>query len=181
MTKPILKPHHLPQIERLDEKATNAADHVKLMKIAQLVAKRSACTRAKVGALILFTTGEMFVGWNKNPTGQPCECEKGKTVSDVIHAEIDAINHAYTAGFETNGATLYVTRQPCINCARAIVEAGITHVYYRDSDDKSDGLELLAAHGVKVDSGWLAGQRDPLIEPTLMQKIQASWLARWSV
>ena len=153
-------------------------NHIDFMRLAEAEAKNSVCKRAQVGAVVANRYGDYAAGHNHN-NGNECECEQGKTLPDVVHAEAAALSAAWPA-FYPVGSTLYVTRQPCINCARLIVEAGIERVFYRDADDKKDGLELLAAHGVKVDSGWIAGQHEPLIEPTLMQKIQASWLARWS-
>ena len=157
--------------------------HIEMMRLAEAEAKKSVCKRAQVGAVHWADDGHVSYCYNFNADrdnfGGCCEGEDGKTLSSVLHAEAVAIGLS-DAGYHSGG-TLYVTRQPCINCASLIVSAGIEQVFYRDADDKTDGLELLAEHGVLLDSGWIAGQREPLIEPTLMQKIQASWLARWSV
>lgn len=152
-------------------------NHIEMMRLAEKEALKSVCKRAQVGAVVANRYGDYAAGHNHN-NGNECECEKGKTLADVMHAEDAAIMNAWPA-FYPVGATLYVTRQPCIKCARLIVEAGIERVFYRDADDKTDGLELLVEHGVKVDSGWIQGQSKPLIEPDLMQKIQDRWLARW--
>lgn len=154
--------------------------HIEMMRLADDVAKKSVCKRAQVGAVWFCADGDIYSGFNHNPDGRSCECEHGKTMPQVIHAEAAAIEKNINVDDRPAG-TLYVTRQPCIKCARFVVEVGIEQVFYRDADDKTDGLELLAAHGVLVDSGWIAGQSKPLLEPTLMQKIQASWLARWSI
>lgn len=154
-------------------------NHVEFMRLAEAEAKNSVCKRAQVGAAWHCLDGDIHVGHNNND-GQCCEGEDGRTLPTVTHAECMALE-ANLFLDEQPGGTLYVTRQPCVKCARLIVEAGISQVFYRDTDDKADGLELLAEHGVLVDCGWIAGQRDPLIEPSLMEKIQASWLARWSV
>lgn len=155
--------------------------HIEMMLLAEAEAKNSVCKRAQVGAIHWAADGHVSYGHNFNADrdnfGGCCEGEDGTTLSSVLHAEAVALVLVKVGHC---GGTLYVTRQPCINCARLIVEAGISQVFYRDTDDKTDGLELLAAHGVKVDSGWIQGQSKPLIEPDLMQKIQDSWFARWS-
>ena len=157
--------------------------HIVMMQLAEAEAKKSLCKRAQVGAVAVAVNGRVSAGHNHN-NGKCCESDNGKTLATVVHAEAAAMQMLPNSIARPNikgWQTLYVTRQPCIKCARLIVETGIAQVFYRDADDKTDGLELLAAHGVKVDSGWIAGQREPLIEPSLMQKIQASWLARWAV
>lgn len=158
-------------------------NHIDFMRLAEAEAKNSACKRAQVGAVHWADCGHVGYGFNANYDPKNfngcCEGADGKTLQTVLHAEAVALMFVEVELGKNTGGTLYVTRQPCINCARLIVSAGIDWVFYRDADDKTDGLELLAAHGVKVDSGWIAGQYEPVIEQTLMQKIQASWFARW--
>lgn len=140
--------------------------HIEIMRLAESVAKQSVCKRAQVGAVVMTKHGGQYTGKNHN-YGRTCECEKGKTLLGVVHAEADVLSKAVgLTGDNASGGVLYVTRQPCIRCARLIVEAGIHAVYYRDADDKMDGLEYLRAHGVEVDSGWIQGQ------------IQQSWAER---
>lgn len=158
-------------------------NHIDFMRLAEAEAKNSVCKRAQVGAVHWADGGHVGYGFNANYDPKNfngcCEGANGKTLQTVLHAEAVALMFVEVELGKNTGGTLYVTRQPCINCARLIVSAGIDWVFYRDADDKTDGLELLAAHGVKVDSGWIAGQYEPVIEQTLMQKIQASWFARW--
>ena len=151
--------------------------HIEMMQLAERVALQSVCKRAQVGAVVRYTTwqgcvGDMWTvaqGYNKRPCGGQCEGADGRTLPDVIHAEAMAIEAALDAveceflpdGVDEGGmfdSALYVTRQPCIDCARLIVDADIHAVYYRDSDDKTDGLEYLRAHGVELDSGWITGR-----------------------
>lgn len=137
-------------------------NHVEMMRLAESVALQSVCKRAQVGAVVVTVMGKAYTGWNLNahdPSGC-CEDENGKTLPDVIHAE----DHALGFVDDGDGVAIYVTRQPCINCARLIVGAGIGAVYYRDADDKTDGIEHLLAHGVFVSSAWLVGE---------------SWAERW--
>ena len=140
--------------------------HIEMMQLAERVARQSVCKRAQVGAVAVTKHGGRYTGYNHN-RGYCCEGADGRTLSTVIHAEADLLLSASGfSGGNARAATLYVTRQPCIRCARLIVDAGIHAVYYRDPDDKTDGLEYLRAHGVEVDSGWIQGQ------------IQQSWAER---
>ncbi len=140
-------------------------NHVEMMRLAESVALQSVCKRAQVGAVLAHhLDGDRYVGWNLRPCGGDCEGEDGRTLPDVIHAEVDVINSAYTYQADLGGWAIYVTRQPCIRCARLIVTAGVEAVYYRDADDKTDGIEHLVAHGVFVSSAWLVGE---------------SWADRW--
>ena len=133
-------------------------NHIEMMRLAEQVAKQSVCKRAQVGAVVMTKHGGQYTGKNHN-YGRTCECEKGKTLLGVVHAEADVLSKAVgLTGDNAGGGVLYVTRQPCIRCARLIVDAGIHAVYYRDADDKTDGLEYLRAHGVEVDSGWITGR-----------------------
>lgn len=133
--------------------------HIEMMHLAESVALRSVCKRAQVGAALSHPQdGDRYVGWNMRPCGGCCEGWDGRTLPDVTHAEDMAIHGAYTYQDDLNGWTLYVTRQPCIHCARLITAAGIKSVYYRDKDDKDWGLRWLTWHGVEVDGGWIMGR-----------------------
>lgn len=147
--------------------------HIDMMRLAERVALQSICKRAQVGAVVVDWLGWWKTkGYNHNAGGAVdcCEGADGKTLPDVIHAEAVAIGHAVQkyAG-SVNRATLYVTRQPCIDCARLITQAGIVKVYYRDGHKNDWGLRWLTWHGVEVDSGWILGQ------------VQNSWADRWQV
>jgi len=142
-------------------------NHVEMMRLAESVALRSVCKRAQVGVVLAHPKdGDRYFGWNYRPTSDNgwksfdgcCEDDDGKTLPDVLHAEYVAISKAMTYQDNLNGWTMYVTRQPCIDCAKLIVNSGVEAVYYRDADDKTDGLEWLDQNGVHVDSGWILGQ-----------------------
>ena len=153
-------------------------NHLEMMRLAEKVALQSVCKRAQVGAVVVSSFGAyQSLGWNRvagDIDGEECcEDEDGKTRPDVIHAEMVAI-HKSAYIFAIRGATLYVTRQPCINCARAIVNAGIKTVYYRDADDKTDGIEHLLAHGVTVDSRWIKWQ----MRAQTLERVQGTWAER---
>ena len=116
--------------------------------LAEAQARLSRCTRRRVGAVIVHPVGWTFLGYNRALDGGPCECEQGVTRSSVVHAEQAAIWSA--RGVDLSGSVLYVTHQPCINCAALIVSRGIRAVHYRDPDDKTDGLQTLLDAGVKA-------------------------------
>ena len=134
-------------------------NHIEIMQMAEGQATLSVCKRAQVGAVIEWADGTYSFGYNQHCDDPQACCEgaDGRTLPDVIHAERDAIEWL-AEPCKQSGSVLYVARQPCIRCARLIVDAGIHAVYYRDSDDKTDGLEYLRAHGVEVDSGWITGR-----------------------
>ena len=134
-------------------------NHIEMMRLAESVAKQSVCKRAQVGAVIEWADGTYSFGYNQHCDDPQARCEgaDGRTLPTVVHAERDAIEWL-AEPCKQSGSVLYVTRQPCIDCARLIVDAGIHAVYYRDADDKKEGLEYLRSRGVQVDSGWITGQ-----------------------
>ena len=134
-------------------------NHLEFMRMAETEALKSVCKRAQVGAVVVVSKPSgwvsSFVGHNHNG-GQCCEDESGKSVGTVVHAEAAALEGLQHC--KPHLATLYVTRQPCLDCAKLIVDSGIKQVYYRDQDDKNDGLQWLDDHGVSFDSRWKDGQ-----------------------
>ncbi len=125
------------------------------MNIAHEVAKRSTCERAQVGAVIVRDKRILTTGYNGSPRGLPhctevgCLMENGHCVR-TIHAEQNAIIQAALHGVITEGAIIYVTHQPCFNCAKTIINAGISEIVYDKEyqDDKS--LDFLNQAGVKI-------------------------------
>jgi len=81
-----------------------------------------------------------------------CEqCERLTTKPYVLHAEANAITKLAKSGNSSDGATLYVTLSPCIECAKLIIQAGIVRVVYKDEYDKGDGITLLQRAGITVE------------------------------
>lgn len=105
------------------------------MKIAFAVSERSTCDRAFVGSVLVLEKRILTTGFNGSPSGQPhCE-EIGHLMVDghcvrTIHAETNAIIQAALHGVSTRGAACYVTHFPCINCTKALINAGITRLVY---------------------------------------------------
>jgi dCMP deaminase len=126
------------------------------MKIAYAVSERSTCDRAFVGCVLVLEKRILTTGFNGSPTGQPHCDEVGHLLVEdhcvrTIHAETNAIIQAALHGVSTRGSTCYVTHFPCINCTKALINAGITrliyHVSYRLDEN---ALEFLDAAKIEV-------------------------------
>ena len=91
-------------------------------------------------------------GYNGTPSGfdNVCEDETGKTLAYVLHAEANAITKIAKSGNNSEGATMYVTTAPCLECSKLIIQAGIKRLVYRDSYRITDGIDLLKKVGVEV-------------------------------
>lgn len=123
------------------------------LEMARIWAGNSYCTRRKVGALIVKDRMIISDGYNGTPSGfeNVCEDENGVTKPYVLHAEANAITKVARSGNSSLGATLYVTASPCIECAKLIIQAGISRVVYSEDYRSSDGLDLLRRAGVEVE------------------------------
>ena len=100
------------------------------MRMAMIWAENSYCNRRKVGALIVKNKMIISDGYNGTPAGfeNVCEDEHGITIPYVLHAEANAITKIARSNISSEGATLYVTASPCIECAKLIIQAGIKRV-----------------------------------------------------
>lgn len=115
------------------------------LAMAQIWAQNSYCERRKVGALIVRDKMIISDGYNGTPSGfeNVCEDDQNKTKSYVLHAEANAITKVARSFNSSQGATLYVTSSPCIECAKLIIQAGIQRVVYCNEYRTIDGLDLL--------------------------------------
>ncbi len=122
------------------------------IRMATIWAENSYCRRRQVGALIV--KGKMIIsdGYNGTPSGfeNVCEDENGVTKPYVLHAEANAITKIARSGNSSEGATMYVTASPCIECAKLIIQAGIKRVVYSEKYRLEDGIELLKRAGIEV-------------------------------
>lgn len=125
----------------------------KYLRMAAIWAENSYCKRRQVGALIVKDRMIISDGFNGTPSGfeNVCEDENGITKPYVLHAEANAISKVAKSGNSSEGATLYVTASPCIECAKLIIQAGIKRVVYRDEYRLTDGIDLLAKAGIEVE------------------------------
>ena len=126
-------------------------DH-RYIKMAHIWSENSYCTRRQVGALIVKDKMIISDGYNGTPTGFPNVCEDDNNVSlpYVLHAEANAITKIARSGNNSDGATLYVTDSPCIECAKLIIQSGISRVVYDREYRLTDGVNLLRQAGIEV-------------------------------
>lgn len=115
------------------------------MRMARIWAENSYCERRKVGALLVKDNMIISDGYNGTPSGfeNVCEDENNKTKPYVLHAEANAITKVARSNNSSEGATLYVTASPCIECAKLIIQAGIKRVVFSEYYHIADGIELL--------------------------------------
>jgi dCMP deaminase len=121
------------------------------LRMATIWAENSYCKRRQVGAIIVKNKMIISDGYNGTPVGfeNVCEDENGVTKPYVLHAEANAITKVARSNNSSDGATLYVTASPCLECAKLIVQAGIKRVVYNELYRIVDGLDLLERAGVE--------------------------------
>ncbi len=122
------------------------------MRMALIWAENSYCTRRQVGALIVKNKMIISDGYNGTPAGfeNVCEDEHGLTKPYVMHAEANAITKIARSNNSSEGATMYVTASPCIECAKLIIQSGIKRVVYAEKYRLEDGLNLLKRAHIEV-------------------------------
>ncbi len=115
------------------------------LRMASIWAENSYCKRRKVGAIIVKDQMIISDGYNGTPSGfeNICEDDYGVTKPYVLHAEANAITKVSRSNNSSDGATLYVTASPCVECAKLIIQAGIKRVVFNEMYRMCDGLELL--------------------------------------
>lgn len=122
------------------------------LEMASIWAKNSYCKRRQVGALLVKDNMIISDGYNGTPSGFENICEEnGVTKPYVLHAEANAISKVAKSGNSSEGATLYVTASPCIECSKLIIQSGIKRVVYKDEYRLTDGVDLLRKAGVEVE------------------------------
>ena len=122
------------------------------LEMAEVWAQNSYCKRRKVGALLVKDRMIISDGYNGTPSGFENICEEdGVTKPYVLHAEANAITKVAKSGNSSEGATLYVTASPCLECSKLIIQSGIKRVVYRDEYRLTDGIDLLRRAGIEVE------------------------------
>lgn len=131
------------------------------MATAETFAGCSTAVRLQVGAIVVKDDRIISIGYNGMPSGWDNTCEnivgydKGqpvlKTKPECLHAETNAIAKLAKSTESGNGATMFITHAPCIDCAKLVFQSGINSVYYRNSYRNSDGITFLEQAGVKVE------------------------------
>lgn len=122
-----------------------------MMQTARLWASRSTCSRMAVGAVIHRDFRILVQGYNGSPAGLPhCDYEHGSEACLAVHAEQNAIAWAAREGVALHGSSMVCTHQPCLSCARSIINAGIKSVMFDEEYRLHDGLNLLLQARVQV-------------------------------
>jgi dCMP deaminase len=136
------------------------------MKVAETYANLSSATRLKVGCVIVKNDTIIGIGYNGMPSGWDNVCEEVdtptlpylqgdgpilKTKKEVIHAEINAISKVARSTNSSDGADMFITHAPCIECAKSLFQSGIKRVFYRDTYRTDDGLKFLEKCDVYVE------------------------------
>lgn len=122
------------------------------LRMARIWAENSYCQRRKVGALVVKDNTIISDGYNGTPAGFENVCEENNVTKPyVLHAEANAITKLARSHNSSDGATMYTTDSPCIECAKLIIQAGIKRVIYAKTYRLDDGINLLKRAGVEVE------------------------------
>ncbi|MDY3857525.1 MAG: deoxycytidylate deaminase [Muribaculaceae bacterium] len=121
------------------------------LRMAEIWAENSYCVRRKVGAIIVKDSMIISDGFNGTPSGfeNVCEDASGVTIPYVLHAEANAITKVARSNNSSDGATLYITASPCMECSKLIIQAGIRRVVFHELYRITDGIDLLRRAGIE--------------------------------
>jgi dCMP deaminase len=135
------------------------------METAQTFAELSHARRLKVGAIVVKEDRIISIGYNGMPAGWDNNCEEEflhedgsttlRTKPEVLHAETNAIAKLAKSNDSGNGATMFITHSPCIECAKLIYQSGIDHVVYMQKYRDDAGVEFLKQSGVTVEQVYV--------------------------
>lgn len=140
------------------------------LNTAKLFAKHSTAIRKKVGAVIVKDDRIISIGYNGMPSGWDNNCEDEKyeedgfhvtlkTKPEVLHAESNAIAKLAKSSESGDGAAIFITCAPCLDCAKLIYQSGIKEVYYDEDYKSSDGVNFLnKCSDIKVQKIIVAGE-----------------------
>ena len=122
------------------------------LDMARIWAQNSYCQRRQVGALVVKDGMIISDGYNGTPSGfeNVCEDDNNVTKPYVLHAEANAITKLARSNNNSDGATIYITASPCIECAKLIIQSGIKRVVYGEKYRLTDGVDLLERAGIEV-------------------------------
>ena len=122
------------------------------LQMADTWSQNSYCKRRQVGALLVKNQMIISDGYNGTPSGfeNVCEDENDNTKPYVLHAEANAITKVAKSGNSSDGATLYVTSSPCLECSKLIIQAGIKRVVFTESYRLEDGINLLKRADIEI-------------------------------
>ncbi len=127
------------------------------MQVAEVYAQLSSARRLKVGAIIVKDNRIISIGYNGMPSGWTNDCEylditnnKLASKSEVLHAETNAIAKLACSHESGEGAYIFCTHSPCLECAKLIYQSGIKYFYYKNKYRNDHGIEFLKKAGVSV-------------------------------
>ena len=122
------------------------------LRMARIWSENSYCRRRQVGAILVKDKMIISDGFNGTPSGfdNVCEDEHGLTFPYVLHAEAYAITKVARSNNSSEGATLYVTASPCMECSKLIIQAGIRRVVFSEMYRITDGLDILRDAGIEI-------------------------------
>lgn len=125
---------------------------MRYLRMARIWAENSYCRRRQVGALVVKDKMIISDGYNGTPSGFENVCEDADNVTKpyVLHAEANAITKLARSSNNSDGATIYITASPCIECAKLIIQAGIKRVVYGEKYRLTEGVDLLMRAGIEV-------------------------------
>lgn len=121
------------------------------LRMAKIWAENSYCQRRQVGALVVKDNRIISDGYNGTPSGFENVCEDNNVTKPyVLHAEANAITKLARSHNSSEGATMYITASPCIECAKLIIQSGVKRVIYGETYRLDDGIKLLERAGIEV-------------------------------
>jgi dCMP deaminase len=142
------------------------------MKAAEVYSQLSSAKRLQVGCVVVKDNTIIGIGYNGMPSGWDNDCEKrsyinidpkwqyldedGSTYSlvtrpEVLHAESNSLAKIARSTNSSEGASLFVTHAPCLDCAKLMYQAGINSVYYRNSYRDNSGVDFLKECNIEVE------------------------------
>jgi dCMP deaminase len=131
------------------------------MDVAERFAKLSSAKRLNVGAIVVKDDRIISIGYNGMPSGWVNECEEiigqdevgaliTKSKPEVLHAESNAIAKLARSNESGDGASIFITHSPCLDCAKLIYQSGIKDLYYKDNYRSEDGIRFLKKSNINV-------------------------------
>jgi dCMP deaminase len=136
------------------------------MKAAEVYSQLSSARRLQVGCVVVKDNTIIGIGYNGMPSGwdNNCEDEIGQVIDDngniiearlktkpeVLHAETNALAKIARSTNSSDGASMFITHAPCLDCAKLVYQSGIKSVYYRNSYKNTDGIDFLNKCNVEM-------------------------------
>ena len=134
------------------------------MDVAEVYSRLSTAKRLQVGCVVVKDNTIIGIGYNGMPSGWDNNCEEEfiveedekfikslKTKPEVLHAETNALAKIAKSTNSSDGASMFITHAPCIDCAKLVYQSGINSVYYRNSYKNTEGLDFLKKCNIKIE------------------------------